>query len=225
MFVRLKKMVKYIFASLLMLGSFLSAEAQQTKETDFGVWLDFAALKKFHNVSFGVVGEFYTRANSTSIDRISIGFKGEYGFLPWLNGGAGITWMNFKLPGNMERRQRFYFQVEPYWNYSGFTFSFRERLQCTLYPESNKNYPSVYYWRNRFEVAYRKQTSRFKPLASVESLYHLQKVSTKHFDEFRMILGTYYHFSINQKVKCYGMMTSTTSLNRFLLGVSYEVMF
>lgn len=146
MFVRLKKMVKYLFATLLLLGSVFPAVAQQSKEKDFGVWLDFAAMKKFHKASLGVVGEFYTRANSTSIDRTSVGFKGEYRILHWLNGGAGITWMNFKLPGFLERRQRFYFQVEPYFKYSDFVFFFRERLQCTLYPESNTNYPRVYYW-------------------------------------------------------------------------------
>lgn len=225
MFVRLKNKVNYIFATLLMLGSLLPAEAQQSKATDSGAWLDFAAMKKFNRASLGVVGEFYTRANNTSIDRTSVGFKGEYRILHRLNGGAGITWMNFKLPGFVERRQRFYFQVEPFWKHGDFAFFFRERLQCTLYPVSNTNYPSVYYWRNRLEVAYRKQTWKFEPLASIESLYHIQKVSTKHFDEFRLIFGTNYHITNSQKVKCYGMMTSTTSLNRFILGISYEIMF
>lgn len=211
--------------TLLFLLLFSGKLTSYAKEKDSGIWLDFAAVKKIQKLSLGVVGEFYTRANSTSIDRISVGFKGEYRILHWLNGGAGITWMNFKLPGFVERRQRFYFQVEPYWKYSDFTFFLRERLQCTLYPESNTNYPSVYYWRNRFEIVYRRQNSRFEPLASIESLYHLQKVETKHFDEFRLILGANYHFAIHQKVKCYGMMTSSATLNRFLLGISYEVMF
>ena len=68
-----------------------------------------------------------------------------------LNAGGGYLLMNFNRPGFNELRDRFYFQVEPSWHLSKFLFSFRERLQITLYPETRTNEPDAYYWRNRFE--------------------------------------------------------------------------
>ena len=223
MFVRLKNMGKYLLGTLLLLGIALAANARQPKETDFGMWIDFAAMKKFHDASFGVVGEFYTRANNSSIDRTSIGIKGEYAILSWLNTGAGITWMNFKRPGYLELRQRFYFQLEPAWKFSDFKFSFRERFQGTFYPETRTGTPAAYYWRNRFEASYRKSDWKLEPLIDLESLYLINGYDSNIFDEYRYILGVKYHPTKKHKVKCYGMFTNGTTLKRFLLGISYEL--
>ncbi|MEI7831425.1 MAG: DUF2490 domain-containing protein, partial [Prolixibacteraceae bacterium] len=218
-------MIKYIFATILLLGLFLEAEAGQPKETDSGMWLDFAAMKKFHKAAFGVVGEFYTRANNTSIDRTSVGFKGEYAFHSWLNAGAGFTWMNFKRPGYLELRERFYFQLEPALKCSNFTFFFRERFQVTMYKESRTGTPDAYYWRNKIEGCYRKVSWKLEPLISVESLYLIKGYDRNIFDEFRYIAGVNYHFSGNQKIKIYEMFTCGTTLNRYLFGLSYEIRF
>jgi hypothetical protein len=223
MFVRLKKMIKYLFGTLLLLCLSLAAESRQPKETDFGVWLDFAAMKKFHKAAFGVVGEFYTRDNNTSIDRTSIGFKGDYAIRPWLLAGAGYTWMNFKRPGYLELRERFYFQLFPILRHSNFNFYIRERLQGTFYKESRTGTPNAYYWRNRIEVGYRKTFWKLEPLISAESLYLIKGYDHNIFDEFRYIAGFNYHPNKNQIIKIYEMFTCGTTLNRFLFGLSYEL--
>lgn len=195
------------------------------KENDFGIWLEAAAMKKFHRGALGVVGEFYTRANSTSIDRISYGFKGDYEIRSWLYAGASFTWMNFKRPGYVELRERFYFQLEPVWKCSDFTFTFRERLQVTRYMESRTGTPDAYYWRNRVEGGYRKPSWKLEPLISVESLYLIKGYDRNIFDEFRYIAGVNYHPFGNQHFKFYGMFTNGTSLNRFLIGLTYDIRF
>jgi hypothetical protein len=209
--------------TLLLLLLFSGKFSLHAKENDFGVWLDFSVMKKFHKAAFGVVGEFYTRANSSSIDRTSIGFKGDYAIRPWLLAGAGYTWMNFKRPGYLELRERFYFQLLPILRYSNFNFYIRERLQGTLYLESRTGTPNAYYWRNRIEVGYRKTSWKLEPLISAESLYLIKGYDHNIFDEFRFIAGVNYHPNRNQIIKCYGMLTDGKTLNRFLFGLSYDI--
>ena len=223
MFVRLKNMRKFLFGALLLLGIVLAANAHEPKETDFGVWNDLSVMKKIQATSLGLFGEFYTNDNSRSIDRMSIGVKGDYSFAYWLNVGAGYALMNFVHPGYNELRDRFYVQAEPTWRLSKFIISFRQRMQLTLYPQTQTNASNTFHWRNRLEVSYRNPFHKVEPLADIESWYLFGNTDATHFTEFRFILGANYHLTKYQKVKCYGMFTDGTILNRFILGISYEL--
>ena len=193
------------------------------RDKDFGVWLDLAATRKVRSATIGLMGEFYTLNNSSSIERTSIGLEGNYSFLPCLNAGVGYLLMNYNHPAYDELRDRFYFHVEPSWHFSNFFFSFRERLQITLYPETRTSEPNTYYWSNRFDVCYKNSEWKLEPLINIESFYLLGDVDLKPFDEFRFMLGANYRLTRNQSIKFYGLYTDETDLNRCILGVAYEI--
>ena len=193
------------------------------EETDTRTWIDLFAVKKIRSATIGLLGEIYTINHNTSIERTSIGMKGDYEFFPWLSTGAGYVLLNYNHPGYHELANRFYFQAEPSWHLSRFIFSLRERVQITLYPTSRSNEVDSYIWRNRFEICYKNEKIKIEPIISIESLYLLNHADTNPLTEFRYTLGTYYHFAKNQKFKFYGMYTDGTKLNRYILGVVYEI--
>ena len=189
---------------------------------DFGVWLDYSVVKKIRSATFGILGEFYTINNSSKIDRISLGLKGDYQFLPWLNAGTGYTLIHFYRPGYNEFADRFYFQLEPSWHHSDFYFSFRERMQMTIYPETQTNEVSSYYWRNRLEIVYKHNSSKIEPLMDLESLYRIGDAKFHPTIGYRVILGVNYHPTKNQKIKLYGMLTDGSIIAQYILGINYE---
>ncbi len=191
-------------------------------DKDFGVWLDLAATKKIRSATLGLVSEILTRENSNTLNRISIGLKGDYSFLPWLSAGAGYNLINFYRTGYQELADRFYFQVVPSWRYSNFYFSFRERLQVTMFPETRTNAQNSFYWRNRFEISYKENSCKFEPVMDLESLYHLGESGHNPNAGYRIIVGTNYCPSKNQKIKIYGMLTDGTIVSQYIFGVSCE---
>ncbi|MFZ4564683.1 MAG: hypothetical protein ACOYNU_14995, partial [Bacteroidales bacterium] len=119
---------------LIFLFNLTGVQKSLAKNDDFCVWNDINALKKFSASSLCLTGEFFTKQNSSIIDRLSIGLKGDHAFKPWLSGGAGFSLLNFNRLTYHENVDRFYFQIEPNWHLSNFFFCFRERMQITLYP-------------------------------------------------------------------------------------------
>jgi hypothetical protein len=213
---------KKIFALLALLTTlFLNNLA--AKDHDFCTWIDLTAVKKYHAATFGLVGEIYTKQNSSTLERVSLGVKGDYSIYHWLSAGAGFLFMEFKHPGEYELRKRFYFQVEPSWQHANLAFSFRERVQITQYPESPMNLPASKLWRNRFEVCYKDHNWRLEPLINLETLYLLEQFNLGNFTEMRYSVGANYHLTANQKIKFYGLFTESTILNRFIIGVFYEL--
>ena len=193
------------------------------KETDTRTWVDLFATRKFGRATVGFIGEFYTMNDNTSIERYSVGLKGDYELLPWLNAGSGYILLNFFRPGYHELADRFYFQAEPIWHYGNLHFSFRERMQFTLYPESRTDQASTCYWRNRFEASWYKGSSKLEPVIDLESLYLFNNKDSDPSSEFRYTLGVNYHFAKNQKFKFYGMLTTTSILDRYIFGVVYDL--
>lgn len=193
------------------------------KETDTRTWIDLFVTKKIGSATVGLIGEIYTINHNTAIERTSIGMKGDYEFFPWLSTGAGYVLLNYKHPGYHELANRFYFQAEPSWHLSRFFFSFRERVQITLYPNTRNNEVDSYIWRNRFEVCFKKSNAKLEPLVSIESLYLLNHGDTNPIHELRYTLGTYFHFAKKQKIKLYGMYTDGTLLDRYILGVVFDI--
>ena len=193
------------------------------KENDFGVWIDYSAIKKFHSATFGLVGEFYTIDNSSKVDRLSCGLKGDYQFLPWLSAGTGYMLINFYRAGYNELADRIYIQVEPSWHHSDFYFSFRERMQMTFFPESRTNALSSKYWRNRFEIVYKHNSSKIEPLTDIESVVRIGDHNFTPTLGYRITLGLNYHPSKNQKLKFYGMLTDGSIVSEYVLGVGYEI--
>jgi len=208
---------------LLFLLMFAGINKIIAEETDTRTWIDLFATKKIHSATVGLIGEIYTINHNTSLERTSIGLKGDYAFFSWLSAGTGYVLVNFKHPGYHELANRFYFQAEPSWHLSGFFFSLRERLQITLYPTTINNEVDSYFWRNRFEVCFKKGEKKLEPLISIETLYLINHIETNPISEIRYTLGTYYHFAKNQKFKFYGMFTEGTHLDRYILGVVYDI--
>lgn len=208
---------------LLLLLTFTGVSKLIAEETDTRTWIDLFATKKIRSATLGILGEIYTINNNSSIERTSIGAKGDYSFFPWLSMGTGYILLNFKRPGYHELASRFYFQAEPSWQLSKFFFSFRERVQITLFPSTRTNEVNNYYWRNRFEVCFKKGNSKFEPLVSMESLYLIKHTETNLFSEIRFTMGTFYHFAKNQKFKLYGMYTNGSILDRYIIGIVYDI--
>ncbi len=208
---------------LLLVLIFTGINKISAEETDTRTWIDLFATKKIRSATIGLIGEIYTINHNTSIERTSIGLKGDYSFFPWLSAGTGYILVNFQHPGYHELAHRFYFQAEPAWKLSRFFFSFRERLQVTLYPSTRTNEVESYFWRNRFEVCYKSGKTKLEPLINIESLYLINHIETNPISEIRYTVGTYYHFAKNQKFKFYGMFTDGTHLDRYILGVVYDI--
>jgi hypothetical protein len=192
------------------------------KKNDSGVWLDLAATKKIHSTTIGLVSEIYTRNNSSTLDRLSIGLKGDYSFLPWLSAGTGYVLIDFFRAGYRELADRFYLQVVPSWRCDNFSFSFRERLQMTIFPESRTNAPNSLYWRNRFESSYKENSWKFEPLIDLESMYFFGDNNQIPRIGYRFIIGSNYYPSVNQKIKIYGMLTDGSIVCQYIFGISYE---
>jgi len=207
---------------LLFLFNLAAVKRSTAKSDDFCVWNDINAIKKFRTSSVSLYGEFYTKQNSSIIDKLSIGLKGDHAFKSWLTGGAGFSLMNYNRITYHENIDRFYFQMEPSWHLSHFYFGFRERMQITLYPQTQSNAQTTYYWRNRFEIVFKKPKKKLEPLVDVESFYLCKDLDLSLFNEVRITLGANYYLAKNQKFKMYGMMTDGSVLNRYILGLSYE---
>jgi hypothetical protein len=192
------------------------------KENDFGVWMDLSATKKIRSANLGIISEIYTKDNSGTLDRISIGLKGDYAVLPWLSAGTGYVLIDFFRAGYRELADRFYLQLLPSWRRDNFSFSFRERLQLTIFPETRTNAANMLYWRNRFESSYKENSWKFEPLIDLESMYYFGHNNQIPRIGYRFIVGTNYYPSGNQKIKIYGMLTDGSIVAQYVFGVSYE---
>lgn len=215
--------MKFLRSKILILLLVLTGiNSLSAKESDTRTWIDLFATKKIKAATVGLIGEIYTMDNNSTLERTSIGLKGDYSFLPWLSAGTGYVLINFNHQVYHELASRFYFQVEPSWQVAKFLFSFRERLQITLYPDTKTQEINTYYWRNRVETVYKKGSGKVEPLASMESLYMLNDIDINPFTEFRFTLGANYHMTKSQHFKFYGMFTDGTHLNRYILGIVYN---
>lgn len=192
------------------------------KKNDSGVWLDMSASKKIHSATVGFISEIYTKNNSSTLDRLSIGLKGDYSFRPWLSAGTGYVLIDFFRTGYRELADRFYFQVVPSWRRDNFSFSFRERLQLTIFPETRTNAENMLYWRNRFESSYKENLWKFEPLIDLESMYYFGSNNQIPKIGYRFIVGSNYYPSANQKIKIYGMLTDGSIVCQYIFGISYE---
>jgi hypothetical protein len=207
---------------LLILFTVSLLKSASAKENDLTTWIDLAALKKIHSATFGLTGEFRTMQNNSIVERYGLGVKVDYAFFPWLSAGVGYVISKYKIPDSYERRDRYYFQVEPSFQISKLQFGFRERIQVTQYPESPIYLPPSNLWRNRLETCYKHINWKVDPLISFESLYLLGDVNHRKLTETRYSVGAYYHITAHHKIKFYGMLTENSILSRFVLGVNYE---
>jgi hypothetical protein len=208
-----------IFISILTLTG---VNCLYAKESDTRTWIDLFATKKIKATTLGLIGEIYTMDNNSTLERLSIGVKGDYSFFPWLNAGTGYVLINFNHQLYHELASRIYFQAEPSWHVNRFLFGFRERLQITLYPNTKTAEITTYYWRNRFETSYHIRSKKLEPVADLETLYLLNDIDLNPFTEFRFTLGANYHLANSHTFKFYGMYTDGTHLNRYILGILYN---
>ncbi len=211
---------------LIFLFTLLATGKGSAQENDLGTWIDVTAMHKIRSMSFGLMGEFYTKDRNQSVERASIGLKGDYALTPSLNCGFGYLLMNYYKTGYNELRNRFYLQSELGWHLSKFAFSMRERMQVTFYPETMASSKDTYsYWRNRIKVEYNNGSWKLVPVVDVESFLLVGKGSRNRFDEFRYSAGVNYKLTRNQKVKLYGLLADTQKVNLFVLGVGYDLKF
>lgn len=215
-------MIKRRILVLFLLFNLLGITKISAKVNDFAVWNDYSAVKKIRSATFGIFGEFYTIDNSSRIDRISLGLKGDYQFLPWLSAGTGYTLINFYRIGFNELADRLYIQLEPSWHHSDFYFSLRERMQSTMYPETHIHAANSNYWRNRLEIVYKHNSSKIEPLIDLESLYRIGDPNFHPTIGYRVVFGVNYHPTKNQKIKLYGMLTDGSNVAQYIVGINYE---
>ncbi len=208
---------------LLLLFNLVGLAKINAKDYDTGAWTDLSLTTKIHAATYGLMGEYYLRNDCSSLERMSIGLKGDYLFRSWLSGGAGYLLMNFKRPGYMELRDRFYVQLEPTLHFNKFFFSIRERMQFTLFPETRTNAPNTLYWRNRFEICHKSAASRIEPLVDFETWYNMAANLETPMEELRFLVGANCVITSHQRIKLYGLFIDGLILNRFIMGVSYEI--
>lgn len=209
---------------LVVLSVFLSFSKSLAQEHDLGTWIDLEAMHETGHVAYGLMGEFYTKDKNTSVERVSVGVKAGYPLSKTWNCNIGYLLMNYYKTGYTELRNRVYLQAEYKKRISNWAFGLRERMQVTFYPETMESSKEVCsYWRNRFKVEYRNSNWKVVPVADVESFYLVGKGSENGFDEFRYSLGVSFKLSKNQELKVYGMLSDTSDLQFYILGLAYDL--
>ncbi len=195
-----------------------------SQERDFGCWIDVDVTHKLNSFTIGAMGEFYTKDRYESIDRMSIGAKGDYSLSPSLNFGTGYLLMNYPKSDFNELRNRFYLQTEFRKYMSNWAFSLRERMQLTLYPETNEQEHNTFmYWRNRIRVEYRNTHLKIEPVFDIESFCLTNKGSLNGIDEHRYSLGLNYKLTNLHKIKFYGLISKTRKTKFYALGLDYSL--
>lgn len=214
---RRKTAVTLIFLLLIVLKGF-------SQENDWGSWMDVDVMRKINSASFGLMGEFYTKNQLQSIERMSIGAKGEYAFTPAVSCGAGYLLMNYFKTGYHEYRNRLYAQTEYKKNISRLTFGLRERMQFTFYPETKDHLSETCaYWRNRFKIEYKNSQWKIEPVADIETFYLTGKSNQNGFDETRYSAGINIKVSGIQKLKVYGLLSDTHAEHFYVIGLDYSL--
>lgn len=208
-----------VFVLIVIVSSRVFAQSD-----DFGVWIDAAAKKKIASSELMLCSEFYTLNNSRSIDRISIGMEGNRNLIPSLSIGAGYLMMNKNKTDHYEIRHRIYTNVKYNCSISNLSFSFRERLQVTKYPE-NVLATSKYlnYWRNRVRISYNIAESRIHPLVGVETFVLLNGDVSDRLDEVRYNLSAIYQLTKSTELELYGLLAKMRDLNQYIFGIAYQI--
>ncbi len=186
-----------------------------------GIWTEIAVSKTIRSFVLGVNSEVMTKENGRTLDRIGLGFKADYQFLKWLNTGVGFEFIDFKRISYYELKGRYYIQLEPLFHFSNFFCSFRERLQFTRSMEPQYNSPDFFYWRNRFEVFYKKSSWKVEPILNLEQWYRIGDYDHRITTGYRISIGANFHPGPKHKIKAYGMITDGTIISQVLVGLTY----
>jgi Protein of unknown function (DUF2490). len=195
-----------------------------SQEKDFGSWIDIDITHKLGKCAFGLLGEFYTKDRNESVDRVSVGAKGDYQLAPGLNVGTGYLLMNYCQQNLREVRNRVYLQTDQKKYLSNWAFSLRERMQLTLIPaRKEKKHESSLYWRNRIRVEYRNEHLKIEPVFDIESFCLINRLSCNGIDEYRYSLGFNYKLKNYQKIKFYGLISYNNTSRFYALGLDYSL--
>ncbi|WP_372934494.1 DUF2490 domain-containing protein [Mariniphaga sediminis] len=215
---RIKRNV-FIFLVLTILSCNASAQ-----DDDFGLWLDAFANKKIQSSEFSLYGEFFTRNNNRSIDRVSIGLEGDRSVFRFMKIGLGYLLMNKNNTDDYELRHRFYTHAKFKWEVYKLRFSLRERYQVTRYPGYNLESPEyLNYWRNKMKISYEIPSCKIKPVIGVETFVLLNKTDLKRMDEVRYSVSALYPVSGTSNVEFYALLAQMADLHQYILGVSYLI--
>lgn len=208
---------------LFVLTFLLALPKLYAQSDDYGVWIDLSADKKIKSGNLALNSEIYTKNNSQSLERISIGLEGDYPINSFLTANAGYLLMNYKLSDSYEIRNRFFSTLSAKWHLSNFVFSHRERIQLTRKPLPGDNVKNDLYWRNRFRVEYKKPGWKLTPSATVESFYSFGHSGSQTIDEMRYSLAGKFKLSQNQGLRLYGLWADLVNKNFYVFGIEYEI--
>ena len=211
----------YLILSFLFI--FLADNSLSAQKTDWGSWIDLSAIKKLRATTLSLNGEFYTKQNIREIDRISIGLEGNHAITSFAGVGVGYLLMNSHKNENYELRNRFYTHLILKWQLANFSFSHQERFQLTQFPHSKAK--SEYYWRNHLKIEFNPSDWCIKPFMIVESFFRLGKPISTGFDEGRYSLGISRQITKIQRIKLYGLLSSSSSENNYITGLTYDFSF
>ena len=210
------------FKSLILVLIVMVFNDVSAQTEDFGLWLDAAGSKKIASSELTLYGEFFTKDNNQSVDRMSIGMEGDRDLNSLLNIGTGYLLMNKNSSENYELRHRFYTNLKICKEISRFKIAFRERLQLTKYPDNVlENSKWLTYWRNRLKISYNLASCRIKPMIGVETFVLLNKPATDRLDEVRYSVSALCPVSNSSKIEIYGLLAKMPDLAQYILGLSY----
>uniref|UniRef100_UPI003216879B DUF2490 domain-containing protein n=1 Tax=uncultured Draconibacterium sp. TaxID=1573823 RepID=UPI003216879B len=208
-----------VFLLLAILSGNVSAQ-----DDDFGLWLDAFANKKIQSSEFSLYGEFFTRNNNRSIDRVSIGLEGDRSVLKFMKIGLGYLLMNKNKTEDYELRHRFYTHAKFKWAVYKLRFSLRERYQVTRYPGYNLESPEyLNYWRNRMKIGYEIPSCKIKPVIGFETFILTNKQVSDRLDEIRYSLSALCPLTDSTDIELYGLLAQMHDLNQYIIGVSYQI--
>jgi hypothetical protein len=209
----------FAFVLLIIVSSRLLAQ-----NNDFGLWIDAAAKKKIASTDLILCSEFYTHNDNRSIDRVSIGMEGGRNLFSTVNISAGYLMMNNNKTDHYELSHRMHTSAKFNCKISKLTFSFRQRLQVTRYPEKvlgSSKY--LNYWRNRIRVSYIIAESRTQPVIGIETFVLLNRFVSDRLDEVRYNLSAIYQLSSSTELEFYGLLSKTSDLNQYIFGIAYQI--
>ena len=182
-----------VYIAFIAITLVLAPGALQGQDRDFQTWWEFEFDRSLGG-SIQLEGELEQRfkGNSLQYDRTLLTLGVEYDVLSWLSlSGAGRVVFVANRDGLVYPRYRIHFDATGSYKLSGFTFSFRTRMQYGfeefLYFGDLQQNSLVS--RNRLKARYHFFGTRFSCFAALESWHNLSRLPDPAFVHMRYQAG------------------------------------
>lgn len=215
-----------ILVGLLILGK---SEWLLAQQSDFGIWtsasIDARFTKKWR---YSVAGEYRLKENATQSDQLRGALQLTYVISKKVRLGAGYDIISdFKRSGSLEYRHRLFFQTLFRYQYHGFAFSWRPRVQLTIIEQRYEpDYGSMLALRNRMQIDYQLPGIPLKPFVSAELYHRLQPETAYPNYKNRYTAGIEYQVTKNNQLEIYYRIDQERNvanpLTSYIVGIGYQ---